>query len=88
MEEAIELAFESPGGIIDCRLEPVRDDDELYYSVTILYPAMVNGYNRSEIYCHTLRGDRAGGYFFEDGDDMLPKVRALEGLITKAMAAL
>ncbi len=54
MNEPIELVIESPDGIIDCRLEPQWINDELSYSVTILYPQMVNGYNRSEIYCYTL----------------------------------
>ena len=38
MDETIELTFESPDGIIDCRLEPQRNGTELSYSATILYP--------------------------------------------------
>lgn len=56
MGEDIELAIESADGTIDCRLEPMmnEDTDELYYSATILYPGMVSGFFRSEIYCYDL----------------------------------
>jgi len=89
MEEAIELTFESPEGVIDCRLEPVRNEDELSYSATILYPNTVNGFSRSEIYCHNLRrGTKMGDYYFETGADaILPKIKKLETQISKAIVS-
>ncbi len=89
MEEAIELTFESPDGIIDCRLEPVRDEDGLHYSATILYPNMVNGYNRSDIYCHDVRRNRQGVYAFDSMDENIhPKIRKLEAQIAEAVSKL
>jgi len=87
MDEIIELALESQDGIIDCRLEPHRNETELSYSATILYPQVVNGYNRSEIFCHNLRrGTKMGDYFFEAGEDTLPpKIIKLETQISKAI---
>jgi len=87
MDEPIELVLESPDGIIDCRLEPHGDETEISYSATILYPNMVNGSNRSEIYCHNLRrGTKMGDYFFEAGEDTLPKkIKNLETQISKAI---
>ena len=87
MDEAIELALESPDGIVDCRLEPHRNETEISYSATILYPNIVNGSNRSEIYCHNLRrGTKMGDYFFESGEnDLPPKIKKLETQISKAI---
>ncbi len=87
MDEVIELAFESPEGVIDCRLEPLRNEAGLYYSATILYPNTVNGFSRSEIYCHDLvRDAKTGGYFFEAGENaVLPKIKKLEAAISKAI---
>ena len=89
MNEAIELTFESPEGLIDCRLEPQKNDTEISYSATILYPAIVNGYSRSEIYCHHLRrGTVMGDYFFETGADaILPKIKKLETQISRAIVS-
>ncbi|MCD6012998.1 MAG: hypothetical protein K0Q79_2860 [Flavipsychrobacter sp.] len=83
MDEAIELALESADGIIDCRLEPQRNDAGLYYAATILYPNTVNGYNRSEIYCHNMLRT-AVGYGFEEGE-IHPKVKRLEGQLSAAI---
>jgi hypothetical protein len=87
MDEVIELVFESLEGIIDCRLEPVKNGSELSYSATILYPTVVNGYSRSEIYCHNLRrGTAMGDYFFEAGEDPLhPKIKKLETELSHAI---
>ena len=87
MNEPIELTFESPDGIVDCRLEPMRSDDELSYSATILYPNVVNGFPRSEVYClHLRRGTKMGDYYFENGSDaILPKIKQLENQISKAI---
>ena len=89
MDEIIELTFESPDGIIDCRLEPQRSDDEgLSYSATILYPNIVNGYSRSEIYCYHLRRTKANGdYFFETTEDAIPpRIKKLEVQISSAIS--
>ncbi len=85
MQEPIELALDSPDGIIDCRLEPQRNEAGVYYAATILYPNIVNGYNRSEIYCHNLL-PTAGGYYFDDSDDLHPKIKRLEKQLSDAIA--
>ncbi len=87
MDGAIELIIESPDGVVDCRLEPLRNDNELSYSATILYPNTVNGFSRSEIYCnHLRRGTKLGDYYFEAGADALPpKIKKLETQISKAI---
>ena len=87
MDEIIELTFESPDGIIDCRLEPQRNDDKLSYCATILYPNIVNGYSRSEIYCYNLLRGTNGDYFFDDGEDPIPpRIKKLEPQISSAIA--
>ena len=85
MEDAIEFVIESPAGIIDCRLEPVLGDEELYYSATILYPGTVNGFSRSEIYCHDMRQDQAGNYRFDAAEEVLPKIKILEAQLAAAI---
>jgi hypothetical protein len=83
MDEVIELALDSRDGIIDCRLEPQRNDAGLFYAATILYPNTVNGFSRSEIYCHNML-PAAGGYSFE-GEDIHPKIKKLEGQLSAAI---
>ena len=87
MDEIIELTIESPEGIIDCRLEPQRNDTELFYAATILYPNMVNGFSRSEIYCHKMRrGTKTRDYYFETGEEPIhPKIKKLEPQLSKAI---
>ncbi len=87
MDITIELSLESPDGIIDCRLEPQRNDGTLFYNATILYPHIVNGYSRSEIYCHDIRFEpETGSYHFETGEDGIhPKIRKLEAQISDAI---
>lgn len=84
MDEDIELAIESADGTIDCRLEPKRneDTDELYYSATILYPDMVSGFFRSEIYCYDLV--RVGGKYVFAGE-LEDKIKVLEGKLGEAV---
>ena len=84
MDEDIELAIGSADGVIDCRLEPKRneDTDELYYSVTILYPDMVSGFFRSEIYCYDLV--RVGGVYVFDSV-VEEKIKVLEGMLGEAV---
>ncbi len=88
MHEDIELAIDSPDGIIDCRLEPqMNAADELFFNATILFPNMVNGINRSEIFCYDLVADNAGNFFFEDpGNEMHPKIKKLERQISAAIS--
>lgn len=53
MKEAIELSLETPNGIADCRLDADEETEGLYHA-TILYPNVVNGFSRSEIFCYDL----------------------------------
>ena len=87
MEEVIELSFDSPDGIIDCRLEPEHADGKLFYTATVLYPNVVNGFSRSEIYVYNLQFDPAtAGYFFDAGEDGVhPKIKKLEKQISNAI---
>ena len=89
MDEILELTLDTDDGIADCRLEPQRNDTELFYSATILYPHVVNGYSRSEIFCHDLR--RTGysdEYLFEHGTDIHPKIKKLETQLSDAIKQL
>jgi hypothetical protein len=89
MDEILELTLESPDGIIDCRLEPQRNEDELFYNATILYPNVVNGFSRSEIFCHDLHRDTGtGDYLFEPGEDIHPKIKKLESRISAAIVKI
>ncbi len=86
MHEPIELAISSPDGIIDCRLEPEQDTGVQRYEATILYPAIVNGYSRSEIYCYKLVFDpNTRTYVFDRNEDILPKVGKLEHQLSDAI---
>ena len=86
MDEIIELTLESPDGIIDCRLEPQTNKDGHSYSATILYPHTVNGYSRSDIYCHTMLLDiETNGYVFDEGEDIHPKIKKLETQLSEAI---
>ncbi len=86
MPEPIELAIDSPEGIIDCRLDPELNEGVLSYSATILYPHTVNGFSRSEIYCHTLlQAEKSGDYFFEPGEEIHPKIKKLEAQLSEAI---
>lgn len=86
MNEDIELAIESPDGTIDCRLEPIRDEDtrQLHYSATILYPDMVSGFFRSEIYIHNLVPS-GNGYVFDETEEIHPKIKKLETQLAAAI---
>jgi hypothetical protein len=84
MDEVIELIVEAEDGIIDIRLEPQRIEGDLFYTATILYPNIVNGYSRSEIFCYDLIYDtETGNYHLEASDnDIHPKIRKLEQRIS------
>jgi hypothetical protein len=86
MQEDIELAVETPQGTADCRLEH-KEEGIHAYSATILYPNMVNGYNRSEIYCFTVVYDpKTKTSVFESMEDSIPaKIQQLEPHISAAI---
>ena len=88
MQEAIEISIDSPDGIVDCRLEPETADAIPLYSATILYPNVVDGFSRSEIYCHNMRPDpETGVYYFDDGEEGIhPKIKKLEAKLSAAIA--
>lgn len=83
--EAIEIAIETIDGTADCRAEPMAGDDGVYFNVTILYPNTSNGYHRSEVYCHDMHGTRAGGFFFNDTEEIHPKIKRLEPQLSAAL---
>ena len=84
MDNSIELTLESPDGLVDCRLEAVEEDDTTLFSATILYPNIVNGYSRSEIYCHNMRYHaETGRYSFDADEDIHPKIMKLEKKISE-----
>jgi hypothetical protein len=89
MVEVIEAALTAPGGIADCRLEWDPDSTPPCYDATILYPTVVNGYSRSEIYCHRMVRDVAGDawVFGTALDGIVPKIQALQQQISDAILA-
>jgi hypothetical protein len=84
MNEVIELAIELKDGVADCRIEPASDEEGDYFTVTILYPELVNGYSRSEIFCHDLFYDpETNTWFLDNGETGIhPKIRQLERQIS------
>ena len=87
MNKTIEMSIESPDGIIDCQLEPERINGGLIYGATILYPNIVDGFSRSEIYCYNLKHDpETRSYHFDAGEEGIhPKVKKLEGKISNTI---
>ena len=89
MNETLEIAIDSVDGTIDCQLEPKRNDAGIFYAATILYPNIVNGFSRSEVYCHNMiRDAKTGNYTFDDNEDIHPKIKRLEAQISEAILAL
>ncbi len=86
MNQVIELAFELEDGVVDCRFDPVEGDNQRY-SATILYPQMVNGYLRSEIFCAEMVYNSSNRlYEFENLDnDIHPKILKLEEKLNEAI---
>ncbi len=83
--EEIEISLDSPDGVIDCKLELQNTDEALFYSVTILYPNVVNGYSRSEIFCYNMR-QQGNAYVFDMNEDGVhPKVQKLEAQLSHAI---
>jgi hypothetical protein len=85
VDEEIEISLDSPDGVIDCRLEPQKADGALSYSVTILYPNVVNGYSRSEIFCYILRQQGHAYVFDMNEDGVHPKIQKLEAQLSHAI---
>ncbi|MCW3124216.1 MAG: hypothetical protein JWQ38_3708, partial [Flavipsychrobacter sp.] len=88
MDEILEIGLDSPDGTIDCRLEPQRDNGILSYSATILYPGMINGYNRSEIFCYTMVKQGSVWVFDTNEDGIHPKIQKLEEQLAGIIAKL
>lgn len=88
MDKTIEIYIESAGGTIDCMLEPQRSDTDFFYSTTILYPEMANGYGRSEIFYADIRPSVDGNrYEFDNTEELHPKILKLEREISDAILA-
>jgi hypothetical protein len=86
MNETIEFVLESRDGIVDCSLEITGDERSPYYSVTILYPHIVNGRLLSEVYIHNLDLDKKSGtWSFSDPESVHPKVLALQKQLSAAI---
>lgn len=88
MQEVIEVSFDENGNTIDCRLEPMEDENGLYYTATILHATMVNGFPRSEIFCYDMVKDNTTGVFgfkmHEEG--IHPKIQRLEDRIAETIS--
>ena len=88
MKETIELCVETADGTIDCMLDLKKSGETFFYCATILYPEMVNGYGRSEIFCYDLYPNSSGnGFSFANDTDIDPKIRELEGQLSQAIMA-
>jgi hypothetical protein len=88
MQEDIEVSFEENGNTIDCRLEPMEGENGIYYTVTILYATLVNGFPRSEIFCYDMIKDNAtGNYEFKMHEEGIhPKIQSLEARLSDTIA--
>jgi hypothetical protein len=86
MNDPIELAIESPDGIVDCRLERIDPADAFVYSATILYPHLINGRVISKVYEHNLNlNAKTGLYYFAEQAMVHPKVLLLEDQLSAAL---
>jgi hypothetical protein len=81
MMRTIEISIETNDGVADCMIE--LDDDSC--TVTILYPNVVNGFSRSEVYTHDLVKDEEGLYRFSSMEDIHPKIAKLEEQIMESI---
>lgn len=70
----IETSIETPDGVADCMIELEEDR----CNVTILYPNVINGFSRSEVYSHDLIKNENGKYGFDRTQDIHPKIARLE----------
>ncbi len=88
MNELIELNIDTPDGLADCRLELQDNEGMYYYEATILYPHIINGFSRSEIYCYNFIPTGNGQYQIEETEDGIhPKIKRMEEMIAAAIAA-
>ena len=86
MNETIEFVLESPDGIVDCSLENTGDERSPDYSVTILYPHIVNGRLLSEVCIHNLHKNKhTGAWSFANPESVHPEVLALEKQLSAAI---
>lgn len=81
MDRVIETSIATKDGIADCRIELQENDT---YHITILYPNLVNGFSRSEIFCYDMRKkDDAEGYeFIYEEEGIHPKILKMEAEIS------
>lgn len=88
MNERIEISIETPDGIADCSLELHQRDEHTFYNVTILYPNIVNGFSRSEVYVHDMYLSDDGRYQFDPLDENIhPKIMKMEGRLAEVMVS-
>lgn len=89
MNNEIGISIETADGIADCMLELQQGEDGVAVcNVTVLYPNIVNGFSRSEVFCHNMFYDRTTGrYAFDDNDEIHPKIKKLEEQLSAAIAA-
>lgn len=88
MNELIELNIDTPDGLADCRLELQDKEGRYYYEATILYPHIINGFSRSEIYCYNFIPTGKGQYQVEETEDGIhPKIKRMEDVIAAAIVA-
>lgn len=88
MNELIELSINTPDGLADCRLELQDGERGYYYEATILYPHIINGFSRSEIYCYNFIPTGNGQYQLQETEDGIhPKIKRMEEVIASAIAA-
>lgn len=85
MEQLIEFTIDADGAVIDCQAEPFCVGEEIAFNVTLLYPSSINGFGRSEIYCHLMK--RSGSVFSFDCSDtpIHPKIEKLEKHISNVL---
>jgi hypothetical protein len=88
MDEVLEISIDSPAGTVDCRLEPETGEGTFFYNATILYPNVVDGFSRSEIYCHNMQQDKKNGDWHFIDDEIHPKIKGLESKISEAIKSL
>ncbi len=80
MKELIETNIETTDGTADCRLELLEDGT---YDVTILYPNIVNGFSRPQVFNYIMKASAEGdNYEFAYAEDMHPKIQKLESQIS------
>jgi len=86
MNKVLEINIDSADGVVDCQVERIGDSTS--YSVTLLYPHVVNGKFGSRVYFITMHFNEAQKeYLFDISEDIHPAVKALEEKISRAILA-